>query len=72
VFITMNPQKLRAERKLGLPMAGRKRELEQRLEDAAGSNALDVSAVASSMEGTEDKVFQGAEKPDRMREVRKY
>jgi hypothetical protein len=69
----MNLRELRAElRKMGLPTTGRKRELEKRLEDAARSNALDPGAAASSIEGAEDEVVQGAEKPDRMKEVRIY
>ena len=69
----MNLQELRAElRKMGLPTTGRKRELEQRLEDAARNKELGPGAAASSIEGAEDEVVQGAEKPDRMKEVRKY
>ena len=65
----MNLLELRAElRKMGLPTTGRKRELEQRLEDAARNKELGPGAV----EGAEEEVVQGAEKPDRMKEVRKY
>jgi hypothetical protein len=68
----MNLQELRAElRKLGLPTTGRKRELEQRLEDNARSKALNMDTIPSCMEGIEDEMVQGAEKPDRMKEVRK-
>ena len=69
----MKLRELRAElRKMGLPTTGRKQELEQRLKDAARSNAPGPGAAASSIEGAEDEVVQGAEKPDRMKEVRKY
>jgi hypothetical protein len=56
---------------MGLPTTGRKRELEQRLEDAARNKELGQGAAASSIEEAEDEVVQGAEKPDRMKEVRK-
>ena len=69
----MNLRELRAElRKLGLPTTGRKMELEQRLADDARSKALDKDNGASSMEGAEDTLVQGAEKPDRMKEVRHF
>ena len=65
-------RELRAElRKMGLPTTGRKRELERRLEDAARNKELGQGAAASSIEEAEDEVIQGAEKPDRMKEVRK-
>ena len=65
-------KELRAElRKLGLPTTGRKRELEQRLEDNARSKVLDKDAAAGSMQGVEHEMVQGAEKPARMKEVRK-
>ena len=68
----MNLQELRAKlRKLGLPTAGRKRELEHRLEDDARSKALHIDTAPSCMGGIEDEMVQGAEKPDRMKEVRK-
>ena len=66
----MNLRELRAElRKLGLPTTGRKRELEQRLADDARCKALDKDTGASSMEGAEDTLVQGTEKPDRMKKV---
>jgi hypothetical protein len=68
----MNLKELRAKlRELGLPTDGRKSELEQRLADDARSKALDKDSVASSIEGVEDTLVQGAEKPDRMKEVRR-
>ena len=61
---------LRAElRKSGLPTAGPKRELEQRLADTAKRKAL---AEDAAMEGMEDEVVQGVEKPDRMKRVRQF
>ena len=69
----MNLRELRAElRKLGLPTNGRKSELEQRLADDARNKALDKDTAASSIEGVEDKLVQGAEKPDRMKRVRHF
>ena len=69
----MNLWELRVElRKLGLPTNGRKSELEQRLADDARSNARDKNTAASSIEGVEDTLVQGAEKPDRMKEVRHF
>ena len=66
----MNLRELRAElRKLGLPTTGRKRELEQRLAGDARCKALDKDTGARSMEGAEDTLVQGAEKPDRMKKV---
>ena len=45
-------------------------ELELRLANNARSKALDKN-TASFMEGPEDEMVQGAEKPDRMKQVRK-
>jgi hypothetical protein len=45
-------------------------ELELRLANNARSKALDKD-TASFKEGPEDEMVQGAEKPDRMKEVRK-
>jgi hypothetical protein len=66
-----NLRELRAElRQLGLPTAGRKKELEQRLANDARSKVLHEDTAAGSMQGIEDEEVKGAEKPARNKEVR--
>jgi hypothetical protein len=71
VLMNMNLRELRAElRKLKLPTAGRKRELELRLE-AAQSTVLDKDATTSLKSFQDEVVLHSAEKPYRMKEVKK-